>query len=123
MSGRIAKTYLSLAAFYAADPVRRRSRERDIGLFWRSRRGPSVRAAWIQDTRELYLFQHALGSRGGGSVHLFAGRFDDEDLQERLAGWQDHCGAPASLDWLLARTAPDGQGPAPVHRRPAPAAA
>lgn len=124
MSDRIVETHLSLAAFYALNPVRRRSRERDVGLFWRSRRGPSFRAAWVQDTGELYLFQHALGGRGGGSVHLLAGRFDEEAVQERLDGWQDHCGAPGSLDWLLDRIASGRPEPAPEPAaRIAPAAA
>ena len=38
MTDPIARTYLSLGAFYASDPARRTSRERDVGLFWRSRR-------------------------------------------------------------------------------------
>ena len=38
-------TYLSLGAFYASDPARRSSRERDVGLFWRSQQGPTFRAA------------------------------------------------------------------------------
>jgi hypothetical protein len=124
VSDSIVETYLSLAAFYAADPVRRRSRERDVGLFWRSRRGPSFRAAWVQDTGEVYLFQHALGGRGGGSVHLLPGRFGDDEVQERLDGWQDHCGVPGSLDWLLDRVALDTPQPGPGARPAvAPAAA
>ena len=67
MPDPIARTYLSLGAFYASDPARRGSRERDVGLFWRSRRGPTYRAAWVRDTQELYLFQHALGGPGGRS--------------------------------------------------------
>src|SRR5688572_16469323 len=54
MTDPIARTYLSLGAFYASDPDRRGSRERDVGLFWRSRSGPSFRAAWVRDTGELY---------------------------------------------------------------------
>jgi hypothetical protein len=39
-------TYLSLGAFYAADPARRTSRERDLGLWWRSDgRRPAPRPA------------------------------------------------------------------------------
>ncbi len=72
MPDPIARTYLSLGAFYASDPARRTSRERDVGLFWRSRQGPTYRAAWVHDTGELYLFQHALGGPGGGTVHLIS---------------------------------------------------
>ena len=113
------QTYLSLGAFYASDPARRGSRERDVGLFWRARNGSSFRAAWVRDTRELYLFQHALGVRGGGSVHLLAPTLDEAELERRLAGWQDVCGRDGSLEWLLARMQdlpPDG-APVPPSRR------
>jgi hypothetical protein len=103
MPDPIARTYLSLGAFYASDPARRGSRERDIGLFWRSRTGPSFRAAWVRDTGELYLFQHALGGRGGGSVHLLRPTMDEAELDRRLGGWQEVCGRDGSLEWLLAR--------------------
>ena len=119
MPDPIARTYLSLGAFYASDPARRGSRERDVGLFWRARNGSSYRAAWVRDTRELYLFQHALGGRGGGSVHLLAPLLDEGEMERRLAGWQDICGGEGSLEWLLARVQdlpPDGSTPPPVRR-------
>jgi hypothetical protein len=119
MPDPIARTYLSLGAFYASDPARRGSRERDVGLFWRSRSGPSFRAAWVRDTHELYLFQHALGGRGGSRVHLLAPRMDEAELERRLAGWSDVCGREGSLEWLLARVQdlpPDG-APVPPGRR------
>jgi len=103
MPDPITRTYLSLGAFYASDPARRASPERDVGLFWRSRRGPSFRAAWVRATGELYLFQHALGGPGGGSVHLLAPPLDEPELERRLAGWPDVCGREGSLEWLLAR--------------------
>jgi hypothetical protein len=115
MPDPIARTYLSLGAFYASDPARRGSRERDVGLFWRSRSGPSFRAAWVRDTRELYLFQHALGGPGGGSVHLLAPRLDEAELERRLNGWDEVCGQPGSLEWLLARVQ-DDRDPAPKRR-------
>jgi hypothetical protein len=115
----IARTYLSLGAFYASDPARRGSRERDVGLFWRSLDGPTYRAAWVRDTGELYLFQHALGARGGGSVHLLAQRMSEAELERRLAGWQDVCGREGSLEWLLDRLRDGGAAPAP---EPEPAA-
>lgn len=99
----VVHTYLSLAAFYAADPARRGSRERDFGLFWRSRTGLSFRAAWVCDTGELYLFQHALGGRGGGSVRLLRPALREEELEQRLEGWEDVCGEEGSFEWLLAR--------------------
>lgn len=103
MPDPIARTYLSLGAFYASDPARRSSRERDVGLFWRSRHGPSFRAAWVRETGEMYLFQHALGGPGGGSVHLLAPTMEEHELDRRLAGWADVCGRRGSLEWLFAR--------------------
>ena len=119
MPDPIARTYLSLGAFYASDPARRNSRERDVGLFWRSRNGPSFRAAWVRDTHELYLFQHALGGRGGGSVHLLKPTLDEAELERRLAGWADVCGREGSLEWLLARMQdlpPDAESATPARR-------
>ena len=119
MPDPIARTYLSLGAFYASDPARRDSRERDVGLFWRSRQGPTFRAAWVRDTGEVYLFQHALGGRGGGSVHLLTPRMDEAELERRLEGWSDVVGGEGSLEWLLARVQgipPDGT-PVPPTRR------
>ena len=121
MNDPITRVYLSLGAFYASDPARRSSRERDVGLFWRSRQGPTFRAAWVRDTGELYLFQHALGGRGGGSVHLLSPVMTEDELDRRLAGWSDICGREGSLEWLLARMSesPPGTepaGPAPGRR-------
>lgn len=115
MRDPIARTYLSLGAFYASDPARRRSPERDLGLFWRSRHGPTFRAAWVRDTGEVYLFQHALGARGSGTVHLLAPTVDENELERRLAGWQDVCGREGSLEWLLARMSDDPPDAEPVR--------
>ena len=111
----ITRTFLSLGAFYASDPARRASRERDVGLFWRSPKGPTYRAAWVRDTGEVYLFQHALGGPGGGSVHLVAGTFDEPELDARLEGWREVCGREGSLEWLFERL--QGEMPAPRVRR------
>jgi hypothetical protein len=116
MPDPITRTYLSLGAFYASDPARRSSRERDVGLFWRSRQGPTYRAAWVCDTGELYLFQHALSGRGGGSVHLLALTMDEPELERRLAGWRDVCGREGSLEWLLARMQDPPRAPEPEPR-------
>ena len=118
MSDPIARTYLSLGAFYASDPARRASRERDVGLFWRSTRGPTFRAAYVHDTGELYLFQHALGGRGGGSVRLFAERMTEAELDVRLAGWEDVCGDKGSYEWLLERMGAAVPDPTPPSRSP-----
>ena len=117
MPDPIARTYLSLGAFYASDPARRTSRERDVGLFWRSEHGPTFRAAYVHDTGELYLFQHALGGRGGGSVRLFAERMPEAELDTRLHGWEDVCGRKGSYEWLLERMG--ATAPVPPSKPPA----
>ena len=114
MPDPIARTYLSLGAFYASDPPAARSRERDVGLFWRSEQGPTFRAAYVHDTGELYLFQHALGGRGGGSVRLFAERMTEAELDVRLAGWEDVCGRKGSL---RVAAGADGRRAEPRRRR------
>jgi hypothetical protein len=52
----LSNSYPSLEAFYAADRRRRHSRERDVGLLWRDNGHAAFRAAWVQETGELYLF-------------------------------------------------------------------
>jgi hypothetical protein len=97
-------TFLSLGAFYAADRRRDISRERDVGLWWRGDGplSPTYRAAFVEDTGELYIMQHE-GTPGGGRVDV-VGHFDGfAALERRLEGWDDVCGDPGSIDWLLER--------------------
>jgi hypothetical protein len=95
--------YHSLEAFYAADSRRRHSRERDFGLVWRGRRGATYRAAWVQETGEFYMFRHGHPLDGGGTIDVAARRFGLGELHAVLAGYQDVCGRPGSLGWLLER--------------------
>ncbi len=117
MRSPIARTYLSLAAFYAADPRRRHSRERDVGLWWRSRGGPTYRAAWVQDTEEIYLVQHGLTGKGAGRVHLLGETAGFAELEARLDGWKDVVGTRGSFEWLLAHAVPSAAS-APRASRP-----
>jgi hypothetical protein len=98
--------YDSLARFYNADERRVRSRELDVGLWWREELdGPLHRAAWVSDTGELYLVRLGPACEGGGVVEVLA-QLDDRALLERmLAGWRERCGEPRSLEWLRARAA------------------
>jgi hypothetical protein len=107
-------TYLSLGAFYASDRRRDISQERDYGLWWRGDgfRAPTFRAAWVAETGELYVMQHE-GTPGGGRVDVI-GRFaDDVEVDAVLSGWQDVCGEPGSLRWLLERVS--APAPIPAH--------
>ena len=105
-SARFAATprYRSMARFYAADPRRRASRERDVGLWWRDAAdGPLHRAAWVCDTGELYLVRLGPSEEGGGEVEVLATVDDGERLERALEGWRERCGAPRSLTWLRER--------------------
>ena len=98
------QTYLSLGALYAADRRRATSRERDVGLWWRAR-GPharTYRAAYVEATGEPYVMQHeALRRRRPAQLPP---RLDSSPpLPRTLARWEDVCGEPGSIDWLMAR--------------------
>jgi hypothetical protein len=99
----IAQSHPSLEAFYAADRRRRHSRERDVGLFWRGRGASTFRAAWIQETGEVYLFRHGLPADGGGTVDLVERRFGLGELHTAIRGYGEICGRRDSLAWFLDR--------------------
>ena len=98
--------YDSLARFYNADERRVRSRELDVGLWWREDLdGPLHRAAWVSDTGELYLVRLGPAEAGGGLVEVLA-RLEDRALLEGvLDGWRERCGELRSLAWLRERVA------------------
>jgi len=98
---RPAERYRSLASFYNDDERRFRSRELDVGLWWREEGdGPLHRAAWISDTGELYLVRLGPPSDGGGRVEVIARVASRERLERALEGWRERCGEPRSLQWL-----------------------
>ena len=96
--------YGSLSDFYTADPLRVRSRELDVGLWWREEAdGPLHRAAWVSDTGELYLVRLGPSEEGGGEVEVLGRVLDRESLERVLEGWREQCGRPRSLSWLRER--------------------
>ena len=96
-------TYRSIVDFIDERRQRLYSRERDVGLRWRD--GETIyRAAWIEDTRELYLVQLGAPDRGGGHVELLAAGLEIKELHEAVAGWREaQDDGHQSLDWLRAR--------------------
>jgi hypothetical protein len=94
-----------IRAFYAADPRRARSAERDLGLTWRSAKGATYRAAWIVETGELYSVRHS-GDTDQAEVRVLA-RIGSDALERALAGWRRICAAsqPGSYEWLVERAA------------------
>jgi hypothetical protein len=95
----------ALRAFYAADPRRGPSCERDLGLRWRSAQGTTYRVAWIADTEELYSVRHS-GADMPAKVVVLA-RLGAEALDRALAGWRTILGTdrPGTYEWLLERAA------------------
>ena len=102
--GRAMATYLSLGSLYSADRRRALSRERDVGLWWRGDGplSPTYRAAFVENTGELYLMQHE-GTLGGGHVDVL-GRFSSlAEVLRLVVGWEEVCGERGSIRWLLER--------------------
>jgi len=98
--------YGSLANFYTADERRIHSRELDVGLWWRDAADdPLHRAAWINDTGELYLVRLGPEAEGGGRVEVLATVVDRARMEDLLEGWRERCGEPSSLTWLRLRAA------------------
>ena len=118
--GRAMATYLSLGAFYSADRRRAVSRERDLGLWWRGDGplSPTYRAAFVENTGELYLMQHE-GTTGGGRVDVVATASSLEEMEGRLDGWRDVVGEWGSVHWLRERLGlpePDAEEPPRFER-------
>lgn len=92
----------SVVEFVDSDPGRRLSRERDFGLSWREGR-EAYRAAWIEQTGELYTVQLGSPEHGGGHVRLLAVGAGSDDVERWLTGWRDRIDRPDSLRWLRQR--------------------
>ncbi len=104
----------SVRAFYAADPRRRGSAERDFGLRWRSATGATYRAAWIEETGELYAVRHS-GTDEKAEVTVLA-RAGAEVLDRALAGWRRICDGDSagSYEWLVERASSARRASAPA---------
>lgn len=106
-------SFRSVGEFARLERARIHSRERDFGLHWHD--GSALyRAAWIEDTGELYIVQLGPPSAGGGHVEVLAVA-GLEQLERALSGWVDVVDESGSLHWLRDR--------ARCHLRPVPHAA
>jgi hypothetical protein len=66
---------------------------------------PLHRAAWINDTGELYLVRLGPEAEGGGRVEVLATVAERERVEDLLQGWRERCGELRSLSWLRRRAA------------------
>jgi hypothetical protein len=96
-------TYDSLDSFYSAYPRRHAGREREFGLVWTDPEHHVYRAAWVEETGELYI-QEQRAARGDGHVEVLS-RFSHAEIERRLRGWRDVIDRTGSFDWLVARVA------------------
>jgi predicted nucleic acid-binding Zn-ribbon protein len=107
-----ATSYQSIIAFIRDDDRRMRSREHDIGLCWReSSTGHTFRAAWVEDTGELFVVQTGAPGEGGGHVEVLAAGCDEQVLNRVLPGWREFLWPMGSLDWLRRTLRQAGSGP------------
>jgi hypothetical protein len=106
---RLPELDASLRSFYREDERRASSSERDLGLHWRARDGVSYRAAWVEETGELYAVRHG-DSASDDRLDVLA-RIDEETLERELAGWQEVCESdkPGTYEWLRERAAAAGR--------------
>jgi hypothetical protein len=94
-------SYQSIVAFIREDDRRMNSREYDIGLSWRdASTGHTYRAAWIEETGELFVVQCGTPDDGGGHVEVLVTGCDEERLSRVLPGWRELVGPMGSLDVL-----------------------
>ena len=80
------------------------SREIDFGVLWRDGADSSYRAAWIEETGELYVVQAGQPSIGGGHVEVL-GVTDRVGVEAALEGWQTPAREHASVAWIRRRAA------------------
>lgn len=109
---------MDIEAFYEQNEARRESAELEYGDEWTDATGNRYELAWVEDTGELYLmvepdavvtedmFGDFLVSDepvGELQVVVVATVRSESDLEDRLAGWEDHMGEANSLRWLYQR--------------------
>jgi hypothetical protein len=106
---RLPELDASLRSFYREDRRRATSSERDLGLHWRARDGVSYRAAWVEETGELYALRHG-DSAAADRLDVLA-QVDAEALEHELAGWHEVCDSdkPGTYEWLRERAAAAGR--------------
>jgi hypothetical protein len=110
------ESHASLASFYAENPRRWASREVDLGLRWRGSGRRTFRAAFVEATGELYVFEHQRSDGGGGMVFVHERGSADWGNATTFDGWELVCGEEGSFDWLVSRANEHAARPVEARR-------
>jgi hypothetical protein len=109
---------VDIEAFYEQNEARRESAEVEYGDEWTDASGNRYELAWVEDTGELYLmvepdavvtedmFGDFLVSDEPVAelqVMVVATIRSENDLEDRLSGWESQMGEENSLQWLHQR--------------------
>ncbi len=95
-----ARSWVSEAAFRAADPRRRGPVEVELGARWfASVDEDPWRVCWLEETGELVAVQL------DGPVRLLASGVARSEVERALRGWWQVCGHRGSLPWVEHRAA------------------
>src|SRR4051812_30755761 len=112
----------TLDEFYAAEPERRRSPERDFGVWWRAATGDATwRISWLFNTGEVYAVclgapergrwtddngaymgewaEYVTVGTGNGPVRVLGIFLSQAEVEAVFAGWAAQTGHPGSLEW------------------------
>jgi hypothetical protein len=109
---------MDIEEFYDADERRRTSEEIQFGDEWTDADGRRYEVLWVADTGEVYamyepiepmvsdavgdvLVQHMPTS--AVTVEVLGNIATREDIESRLAGWQDAMPDRGSIDWVRQR--------------------
>ncbi len=110
---------MDIEAFYQQDERRRQSAEFEFGDEWTDAKGTAYELSWVEDTGELYLMsepeaaltsEDAFGDFWPGDeplealqVVVVATLGSHDEVEARLAGWEEAMLADNSLTWLRGR--------------------
>lgn len=78
-----------------------RSRELDFGVWWREQLlGDTFRVTWVASTGEVIAVRHRTNE-----YEVIGTITDETEVEQRLEGWAEQCGAEGSLAWVRRQVA------------------
>lgn len=109
---------MDIEEFYDADERRRESEEIMFGDEWTDTAGGRYEVLWVADTGEVYamyepiepMVSDAVGDvvvqhmpASAVTVEILANVPTRDEIESRLAGWEDAMPEPGSIDWVRQR--------------------